>query len=237
MRLPAEILVLVCLIVGIAPSVTVGPARCACVRARRGPPAYSLAAWHGFTPELLMSVVALGGGVAVYFMLRPYLLRGSTVRPCCATQWPAHFRPVLVFLSWRLARWLEGILGTRRLQPQLQLLAGRRSPPPWHRFMRGARHWGLAGKRSQPRLHSSGRSESPARSAPPTMAKFHRLAALILLGGAGPCHLHQLRMAVGARPRSHAACRGDRDHGATSPRPALAPKRIEQAGSEGRWRT
>src|SRR6478735_1697202 len=78
MRLPVELLVLACLIVGIAPGTTVGPALDTAVRAVLGAatPQYSLAVWHGFTPELLMSVLALGGGVAVYFMLHSYLLSG-----------------------------------------------------------------------------------------------------------------------------------------------------------------
>ena len=44
--------------------------------------------------------------------------------PAAPHQWPADLRLGLVTLSWRLARWLEDNLGTRRLQPQLQLLAG-----------------------------------------------------------------------------------------------------------------
>ena len=38
-------------------------------------PEYSLALWHGFTPELLMSVVAISGGVAVYFIAALLLAR------------------------------------------------------------------------------------------------------------------------------------------------------------------
>ena len=93
MRLPVELLVLACLVVGMLPSVTVGPALDAAVRAVLGaaPPEYSLAVWHGFTPELLMSVVALGGGVAVYFMLRPYLLSGVEGPPCCVISKASEF--------------------------------------------------------------------------------------------------------------------------------------------------
>src|SRR3712207_7867025 len=48
MRLPAGLLVEACLIVGIAPSATVGPALDAAVRAVLGPitPEYSLAVWR-----------------------------------------------------------------------------------------------------------------------------------------------------------------------------------------------
>ena len=76
MRLPAELLVLACLIVGVAPSFTVAPILDTAARAVLGPamPEYSLALWHGFTPELLMSFVAMAGGLAVYVLLRSYLL-------------------------------------------------------------------------------------------------------------------------------------------------------------------
>jgi multicomponent K+:H+ antiporter subunit A len=127
MRFPAELLVLACLIVGIAPAATVGPALDTAVRAVVGTPRpkYSLAVWHGLTPELLMSIVALGGGVAVYFTLRSYLVSSEEGPPLLRhLKAQRIFDLVLVNLSWRLARWLENVLGTRRLQPQLRLLAG-----------------------------------------------------------------------------------------------------------------
>jgi multicomponent K+:H+ antiporter subunit A len=71
MRFPAELLVLACVVVGIVPAPTIGPLLETALHAVLGPaiPEYSLAVWHGFTFELLMSVVAISGGVAVYFML------------------------------------------------------------------------------------------------------------------------------------------------------------------------
>ena len=42
-------------------------------------PDYSLAIWHGFTLPLLMSVIALGGGVTLYAVLRTYLPGGATL--------------------------------------------------------------------------------------------------------------------------------------------------------------
>src|SRR6185503_13368430 len=75
MRFPVELLVLACLVVGTMPSLTVGPALDAAVRSVVGPspPPYSLAVWHGFTPELLMSALVLTGGTGLYFWLRPSL--------------------------------------------------------------------------------------------------------------------------------------------------------------------
>src|SRR5690606_5964851 len=57
MRLPIEILVLLCVLVGTIPALTIGPLLDMAVRSVLGDrtPAYSLAVWHGFTLPLLMS--------------------------------------------------------------------------------------------------------------------------------------------------------------------------------------
>jgi multicomponent K+:H+ antiporter subunit A len=188
MRFPAELLVLTCLVVGIAPSVTVGPFLDTAVRSVVGPapPRYSLAVWHGFTPELLMSIIALSGGVAVYFMLRSYLL--TKEGPPLLRRLKGHriFERMLVALSWRLARWLESVLGTRRLQPQLQLLAA----AAFVAALLPLQARGLAVGGSHPGnlnlpfalLWAVGIACALGAAC---LAKFHRFAALILLGGAG----------------------------------------------------
>ncbi|MGR0278277.1 monovalent cation/H+ antiporter subunit A [Marinomonas dokdonensis] len=68
MRVPVEILVALCLIVGIFPSMVVGDLLFAAASATLNGlvPVYSLAIWHGFTFPLLMSVIALIGGLLVY---------------------------------------------------------------------------------------------------------------------------------------------------------------------------
>lgn len=68
MRLPVEILVVLCLVVGIAPAFIVGGLLQAAASAvLAGPtPEYSLAIWHGFNLPLLMSAVALSGGIFMY---------------------------------------------------------------------------------------------------------------------------------------------------------------------------
>ncbi|NPC86862.1 monovalent cation/H+ antiporter subunit A, partial [Pyxidicoccus fallax] len=68
MRVPVEVLVLVCLVVGIVPAASIGPileAASLPVVSGQIPP-YSLKLWHGFSPPLLMSVLALGGGAVLY---------------------------------------------------------------------------------------------------------------------------------------------------------------------------
>ena len=72
MKIPVEILAGACLLVGILPALTVGPLLDLAATSVTGEtlPPYSLAIWHGFNTPLLMSLVALGGGFAVYAMRR-----------------------------------------------------------------------------------------------------------------------------------------------------------------------
>jgi multicomponent K+:H+ antiporter subunit A len=76
MRVPVELLVLLCLAVGLAPGLTVGPLLALAGQAALfGPnpgtmPEYTLALWHGFNLPLLMSAIAIGLGTALYFGLQ-----------------------------------------------------------------------------------------------------------------------------------------------------------------------
>lgn len=68
MRAPIEILVVLCVLVGVFPGFIVGDMLYAASRASLGHavPAYSLSIWHGFNIPLLMSASALVGGGLVY---------------------------------------------------------------------------------------------------------------------------------------------------------------------------
>ena len=76
MKVPVEILVVLCLLVGIFPAWTFGPllATAASATLQTDLPEYSLSIWHGFNPALVMSIFALVGGVVIY-LLRHGLLR------------------------------------------------------------------------------------------------------------------------------------------------------------------
>ncbi|HEY9515720.1 MAG TPA: monovalent cation/H+ antiporter subunit A [Gemmatimonadaceae bacterium] len=67
-RIPGYVLALLCLVIGIAPATIIGPALAVAAGAvLQGPlPEYRLAIWHGFNLTLLMTGVALAGGVGVY---------------------------------------------------------------------------------------------------------------------------------------------------------------------------
>ncbi len=75
MKAPVEILVVLCLIVGIAPAFTVGPllAVAAAGTLQAPLPEYQLALWHGFNTPLMMSLVALALGTAIYLARRPLI--------------------------------------------------------------------------------------------------------------------------------------------------------------------
>ncbi|MDF3196573.1 MAG: monovalent cation/H+ antiporter subunit A [Gammaproteobacteria bacterium HGW-Gammaproteobacteria-13] len=73
MKVPVEILVFLCLLVGIVPAYTVAPLLATAASATLGGdvPSYSLAIWHGFNLPLLMSFIALFGGILVYVFRQP----------------------------------------------------------------------------------------------------------------------------------------------------------------------
>lgn len=72
MLIPSIILVLGCLVVGMAPAITVGPALRNATLSILGnaTPAYDLKIWHGFNLPLFMSFIAMAGGVLLLWLLR-----------------------------------------------------------------------------------------------------------------------------------------------------------------------
>ncbi|MEW6728151.1 MAG: hydrogen gas-evolving membrane-bound hydrogenase subunit E, partial [Pseudomonadota bacterium] len=73
MKVPVDILVVLCLAVGILPGITVGPLLAVAVDGtlQGQVPDYSLALWHGFNLPLMMSMAALALGVLVYVFRQP----------------------------------------------------------------------------------------------------------------------------------------------------------------------
>ena len=125
MRLPIELLVLSCLVVGIAPAWAVGPMLEAAARPVVGGnlPAYDLAVWHGFTTPLKMSLLAMVGGLAFYLWLRQRIRRSPIQRVPLLHRLDGKrlFERTLAAASG-LARHLLRIGGTSRLQPQVLCL-------------------------------------------------------------------------------------------------------------------
>src|SRR5690606_25940960 len=73
MKIPVESLVVLCLVVGMLPAWTVAPLLSSAASASQGGalPEYSLMVWHGLNLPLLMSTLALLGGILVYAARKP----------------------------------------------------------------------------------------------------------------------------------------------------------------------
>lgn len=189
MRFPIELLVLACLVVGIIPAITIGPFLDIGARALLGAqtPVYSLAVWHGFSTPVVMSLLAMAGGTVLYVLLHGYLSLGVERTPLLP---PIDSRRVfdraLVAVSWSWARQLAALLGTRRLQPQLRwLLLAALVAGLWPVWRRGL-HWGpLPWSEIDPGMAIVWGVGAGCALGAAWQAKFHRLAALALAGGAG----------------------------------------------------
>jgi multicomponent K+:H+ antiporter subunit A len=189
MRFPIELLVLACLVVGILPAVTIGPILDVAVRSilRADAPIYSLAVWHGLSTPLVMSLIALAGGAVLYLLLQRYLLRGLDSTPLLPPiEGRRIFEAALVTLSWRWARTLEGLLGTRRLQPQLFWLVAVALLAALLPISQGGFTLGpLAATPLHPAFLVVWLVGAGCALGAAWQAKFHRLAALVLAAGAG----------------------------------------------------
>lgn len=189
MRLPVELLVLTCIMVGVLPAATVGPFLAIAVHSVLGEqvPYYSLAIWHGFNLPLVMSMAATAAGIVLYLLLQRRLRSGLERPPLLGRlEGQRIFERVMVFVSWRLARRTEGLVGTRRLQPQLRLIVGlaflAAGTAAW---LRGFGPGNLPSSPVDPVLALVWLAGGACALGAAWQAKFHRLAALTLLGGAG----------------------------------------------------
>jgi multicomponent K+:H+ antiporter subunit A len=189
MRFPIELLVLVCLLVGILPAITIGPFLATAVRAVLGPdtPYYSLAVWHGFNEPLLMSLIALAGGILLYWLLQRHLAKGIDGPPLVRhLKGQRIFERVLVTLSWKWARSLERLFGTQRLQPQLRMLvAFAVLAALWPLYRQGLVSGSRPGTAFDPAFLLLWIVGGLCAIGAAYQAKYHRLAAMVLLGGAG----------------------------------------------------
>ncbi|MGE1154136.1 monovalent cation/H+ antiporter subunit A [Pseudomonas kitaguniensis] len=125
MRAPVELLVFTCLLVGIFPAQVVGSILAAAALPVVGGvlPEYSLAIWHGWNAPMIMSLVAMSGGVVLYLMLRKQLKLGRFKYPPIISyiNGKRMFERSLVVMM-RGVRKIEKRISTKRLQTQLFLL-------------------------------------------------------------------------------------------------------------------
>jgi multicomponent K+:H+ antiporter subunit A len=189
MRVPVELLVLACVVVGVAPAWSVGPLLAAAAVPVVGGtlPAYSLAVWHGFNTPLMMSLLAMTGGLVVYslFALR-FKQRSLRRTPLIhVLDGKRLFERTLALLT-ALARRALRRASTRRLQPQLL----------WMLVIAGAvavssalvvpLAWGDRERvPATPEFVLLWLIGGTAAIGAAWQAKFHRLAALAMLGVVG----------------------------------------------------
>lgn len=125
MRAPVELLVFTCLMVGIFPAHTVGPLLAAAAQPVVGGelPEYSLAIWHGLNAPMIMSLIAMSGGILLYVVLRKQLKLGRYALPPLIRFFNGkRFFERSVVVLMRGARRIERRISTHRLQSQLFLL-------------------------------------------------------------------------------------------------------------------
>ena len=189
MRVPVELLVLACVVVGVLPAWSIGALLATAAQPVVGGslPEYSLAVWHGFNTPLVMSLIATVGGTLLYLRFAAAFKRRS--RRSAPGLLGLDARRVfegLLALASDLSRRLARALGTRRLQPQLLWLvliaglAGLASalivPLTWGDRARIPMSPGFA----LLWLIGAACAIGAARQ-----ARFHRLAALTMLGAVG----------------------------------------------------
>ena len=131
MRLPVMLLVALCVAVGLAPEPTVGPllavaAQAALHGAPGTPlPSYHLAVWHGLNGPLLMSVLAVAGGAALYVGLHRFVDLHRVVRlPGWVQAGGRDAFLALQSLGLAAAQGTTGALQNGSLQRYLVLLVG-----------------------------------------------------------------------------------------------------------------
>ena len=189
MRVPVELLVLTCLVVGVAPAWSVGAFLATAATPVVGGvlPEYSLAVWHGFNLPLLMSFVALAGGALLYLFQRRRRARGELEYTPLLHRFDGQriFENLLARLS-ELGRRSRRVLGTRRLQIQLLLLvvvavAGAGASLWFAPAARGGREL----LPFSPMFAMTWLIGMVCAVGAAWQAKFHRLASLMLAAGAG----------------------------------------------------
>ena len=187
MLLPSAVLVLACLLVGIFPGYTIGPVLATAMQAILGDdvPPYALAAWHGLTRPLVMSLVALGGGVLLYAWL---YRRGRTMgrTPVISRLNASRIYDIVNVSVIRGAGRLTRALFSWRLQAQLFLIVGAALLAGFLAILRlGWSPGPMPITPLDPMFAVLWAVGAACAIGAATQAKFHRLAALIMVGGTG----------------------------------------------------
>jgi multicomponent K+:H+ antiporter subunit A len=187
MLLPSALLVLSCLLVGIFPEQTVGPLLHMAGESILGTslPSYSLVLWHGLTLPLLMSVLALAGGCVIYLLY--WLRRRAQGRAPLIDRFDGKRNfDVLTVSIIRTAGRIKRTISSRRLQPQLLLILCFAFAAAYAGMSAGPLSWGnLPAARIDPVFALLWTAGAACAVGAATQAKYHRLAALIMVAATG----------------------------------------------------
>jgi multicomponent K+:H+ antiporter subunit A len=189
MRVPVELLVLACVVVGVLPAWSIGALLEAAARPVVGGtlPSYSLALWHGFSTPLAMSLVALGIGIGLYLAYSArFKQRALRATPLLnRLDGKRAFEAVLALVEAGARRALR-IAGTRRLQPQMLWLIVAAGAVGLGSTLIVPLHWGERARvPATPDFIALWLLAAVAAIGAAWQAKFHRLVALTLLGIVG----------------------------------------------------
>src|SRR5690606_14322866 len=189
MLIPSAVLVISCLVVGILPGLIPGPFLHTAVESILGDntPEYSLAVWHGFNLPLLMSFVALLGGIALRYILL-YRERTRTGRAPFIYRFDGRrsFEALLEGVEVVSAFILDWTRSSR-LQPQLFLIILLTMVVAMLPLLEGPWMYPEVFTSLDPAFAGVWIAGAGCAVGAAAMAKYHRPAALLLTGGAGLC--------------------------------------------------
>lgn len=187
MLIPSAVLVLTCLVVGIIPSVTVGPFLENAATAILGneTPNFDLQVWHGFNLPLAMSFLALLGGMILLWLLRHRHRSKPGNAPIIYRLDGRRSFDALIEGLDTLASTLLELLHSTRLQAQIMLVIIATLLVATLPLLDGA--WMSPTLFTTPSLTFALMwiAGSACAIGAARMAKYNRAAALLLLGGAG----------------------------------------------------
>lgn len=189
MLIPCTVLVIICLAVGIFPGLTLGGVLQLVMQGLLGErvPPYDLQLWHGVNLPLIMSFIALLGGIGLYLALRQRDRRAPGRVPLIyRLDGRQSFEHTLELIDSGAA-WLLERLQTQHLQPQVLLLilstVGVAMLPLW------AGGWWPDASIQPTALHWSfglmWLMGGACAIAAAYQAKYHRTASLMLSGATG----------------------------------------------------
>ncbi|MFO1137472.1 MAG: monovalent cation/H+ antiporter subunit A [Paracoccus sp. (in: a-proteobacteria)] len=189
MRLPVAVLVAICVGIGLFPQQVLGTVLETASIALIGPdlPHFSLKIWHGFNAPLIMSLIAMGLGVLIYCLPHRTIDSGEDgTRLTRRLDFARHYDRAMQALTHSLPRAALRLLSTSGLQAQLRAMVLLALAAAWFALRR--LDWNVP-------LPQIGLREfvfgllwivgGACAIGAAWQAKYHRFAALILMGGAG----------------------------------------------------